>query len=128
MVLCFGVGSLLNDFVEFMWDIREVFLYIVYLSLYIYMGQSLGHLPPPWYPPHHRGGESSLCGSLLKKLRLGHFLAKSRGEPFGGSQNQITTSTTTTTTTTTNPILLLLQLLLRLNPNHPTPRHRGGVP
>ena len=27
--------------------------------------------------------ESSLCGPLLKKLHLWHFLVKSRGEPFG---------------------------------------------
>ena len=45
--------------------------------------------PPPLPPPTTGGGESSLSNSLLKKLHLWHFLAKSRGEPFGGSQKQI---------------------------------------
>ena len=53
-------------------------------NMIVYMGQSLGHPPPP--PPHHRGEGGEF---FVKKPHLWHFLAKSRGKPFGGSQNQI---------------------------------------
>ena len=72
----------------------------IYLYNYIYIYGSVPRVPtpppppmvsppPPSPPPPQGEGESSLSNSLLKKLHLWHFLAKSRGEPFGGSQKQI---------------------------------------